>query len=67
MAQNAERRMNDAVFQDAYVRVRARHNDEAWASLTPQDITDLIYCEIRAIDLARARRADADFAAVTVW
>ncbi len=45
--------MTDQVFQDAYVRVRARHSDQAWFNLSPREITSAIYSEIRAIDRER--------------
>jgi len=46
--------MSDQVFLDAYARVRGSHSDEAWFSLSPREITNLIYREMRRIDLARA-------------
>jgi hypothetical protein len=52
--------MNDAVFRGAYVRVRARYDDQAWAALPSKDVTDLIYREIRVIDLERLMPAGAD-------
>ncbi len=42
--------MSDSTFQAAYSRVRAHHDDMSWFALSPQQITDLIYREIRAID-----------------
>jgi hypothetical protein len=46
--------MSDRIFQTAYDRVRARHSDEEWLALSPRQITDAIYKEIRAIDAERA-------------
>ena len=45
--------MSDQIFQDAYARVRARHDDQAWFALSPREITDSIYQEIRVIDRER--------------
>jgi hypothetical protein len=45
--------MSDHTFQDAYVRVRARYDDRSWFSLSPRQITDAIYQEIRALDRER--------------
>ncbi len=50
--------MSDQIFQDAYVRVRGRYSDRAWFALSPREITDSIYREIRAID---SERLTADF------
>jgi hypothetical protein len=58
--------MSDHIFQDAYSRVRARHNDQDWFALSPRQITDSIYSEIRAIDLERLVRADAEFAPMAI-
>ena len=45
--------MSDHIFQDAYARVRGRHDDQSWFALSPREITDLIYREIRIIDNER--------------
>jgi hypothetical protein len=45
--------MRDQIFQDAYARVRGRYTDQAWFALSPREITDAIYAEIRAIDQER--------------
>ena len=58
--------MNDAVFQDAYTRVRGRHDDQAWFALAPRQITDSIYREIRAIDRERLMTVGAEFASIAV-
>lgn len=52
--------MSDKIFQEAYARVRARHTEETWLALSPRQITDAIYREIRLIDAERsaARRGD---------
>ena len=52
--------MTDQIFQDAYARVRGRHTDQAWFALTPREITDLIYREIRVIDFERLPCPEAD-------
>ena len=49
--------MSDQVFQNAYARVRGRHDDQAWFALSPREITDSIYREIRDIDSERMRLA----------
>ena len=51
--------MSDHIFQDAYARVRDRHDDQAWFGLSPREITDSIYREIRIIDHERMMRAEA--------
>jgi hypothetical protein len=45
--------MSDQVFHEAYDRVRSRFSDQEWFSLTPRQITDAIYREIRLIDQER--------------
>jgi hypothetical protein len=52
--------MSDHIFQDAYARVRGRHDDRAWFALSPREITDSIYQEIRAIDRERLAQASAE-------
>jgi hypothetical protein len=39
-------------FQEAYRRARSRYTEEQWLALTPQQITDAIYREMRAMDAA---------------
>ncbi len=46
--------MSDQIFQEAYARVRARHTEETWLALSPRQITDAIYREIRLIDAERS-------------
>jgi hypothetical protein len=58
--------MKDQIFQDAYARVRSRHTDQAWFALSPREITDAIYLEIRAIDRERLTSPEADEAPVAV-
>jgi hypothetical protein len=58
--------MSDHVFQDAYARVRGRHGDQDWFALSPRQITDSIYREIRILDQERVRADDADFAAMPI-
>ena len=56
----AEGCMSDHIFQDAYARVRGRHDDQSWFALSPREITDSIYREIRMIDRERIVGDDAD-------
>lgn len=58
--------MNDAAFQDAYTRVRGRHDDQAWFALSPRQITDSIYREIRTLDRERLMAVEAGFAQMAV-
>jgi hypothetical protein len=58
--------MNDQIFQDAYSRVRGRHDDQSWFALSPREITTLIYREIRVIDLERLALAEIDPAPIAV-
>ena len=51
--------MSDQIFQDAYTRVRGRHDDQSWFALSPREITNSIYREMRTID--RERLTDANF------
>lgn len=52
--------MSDHIFQVAYTRLRARHTEETWLAMTPSQITDAIYREIRAIDAERAAAQATD-------
>jgi hypothetical protein len=54
-----EELLTDQTFQKAYDRVRARHSNSGWFTLSPREITALIYREMRDIDLARASECDA--------
>ena len=47
--------MSDQIFQEAYNRVRARHSEEEWRAMSPRQITDAIYREIRQIDAERSQ------------
>jgi len=58
--------MSDHIFQDAYTRVRGRHDDQAWFALSPREITDSIYREIRMIDRERLMSSDADVVPMAV-
>jgi hypothetical protein len=62
----AEGWVSDRIFQDAYARVRSRHNDQTWFSLSQREITDSIYREIRAIDSERVVQTKADFVPIAV-
>ena len=50
--------MSDGSFQEAYARVRSRYTDQAWIALTPRQITDAIYREIRRIDAERNQQTN---------
>jgi hypothetical protein len=50
--------MSDRSFQDAYARVRSRHTEQSWIALTPRQITEAIYQELRLIDAERTQQAD---------
>lgn len=54
--------MTDHIFQNAYARVRGRHDDRSWFALSPREITNSIYREMRNID--RERLMDAEHARV---
>jgi hypothetical protein len=58
--------MSDQIFQDAYARVRSRHDDQAWFALSPRQITDSIYREIRNIDRERIAMVEPEFALLAV-
>jgi len=62
----AEGLMSDHTFQDAYARVRGRHDDQAWFALSQRQITDTIYREIRAIDRERLMQREAAFAPMAI-
>lgn len=53
--------MSDKTFQDAYARVRGRHDDQAWFALSQRQITDAIYHEIRIIDRERLMDVETEF------
>jgi hypothetical protein len=58
--------MSDQVFHEAYDRVRRRYSDQEWFSMTPRQITEAIYSEIRIIDQERTpggEQRDAQMAA----
>jgi hypothetical protein len=58
--------MSDQIFQNAYMRVRGRHDDQSWFALSPREITDSIYREMRAIDRERLMRMESDFVPLAV-
>ena len=59
--------MSDFIFQAAYSRVRGHYDDQSWFALSPQQITDSIYREIRAIDRERMiKRSGKDKSAAAV-
>jgi hypothetical protein len=62
----AEGFMSEHTFQDAYARVRGRHDDQSWFSLSPRQITDSIYREIRALDRERLMHREAGFAPMAI-
>jgi hypothetical protein len=47
--------MSDGSFQEAYARVRSRYDDQAWIALTPRQVTEAIYQELRLLDATRNR------------
>ncbi len=58
--------MSDHIFQDAYARVRGRHDDQSWFAMSPREITDSIYREIRTIDRERLAQLESDFAPMAI-
>ncbi len=58
--------MSDHIFQDAYARVRGRHDDQSWFALSPREITDSIYREIRILDRERMMRVENEFVPMAV-
>lgn len=50
--------MSDLVFQEAYERVRRRHTDQEWFTMTPRQVTEAIYEEIRLVDQERKGSTD---------
>lgn len=58
--------MSDQIFLDAYARVRGRHDDQVWYSLSPREITDSIYREIRLIDVERLAALETNSEAMSV-
>lgn len=52
--------MSDQAFEIAYARVRGSHDDQAWLVLSPREIADSIYREIRAIDHERMSGSEAE-------
>jgi hypothetical protein len=53
--------MSDQTFQSAYARVRGRHDDQSWFALSPREITDSLYREIRLLDRERLMIAESQF------
>ena len=52
--------MSDQIFQQAYDRVRHRHSEDAWLALSPRQITEAIYQEMRQIDAEIIRQRQAE-------
>ena len=50
--------MTDPVFQRAYELVRGSYSADGWAALTPRQITEAIYREIRRLDADRTAAVD---------
>ena len=46
--------MSDQVFTQAYARVRARFSNRTWQNLSPREITDELFKEMRVLDLQYA-------------
>jgi len=57
--------MADPVFLQAYETVRRSYSDQAWNALTPRQITDALYQEIRRIDAQIAASGGRDGAALS--
>ena len=51
--------MTDPIFQQAYEAVRMTFSGDSWNALSPRQITEAIYQEIRRIDAARADASPA--------
>jgi hypothetical protein len=51
--------MSDPVFLQAFATVRKSCSDGAWNTLTPRQITEAIYQEIRRIDAGAAKPGPA--------
>ena len=58
--------MSDHIFQSAYSRVRDRHDDQSWFALSPREITDSIYREIRLLDRERLGLAEGEFNSMAI-
>ena len=58
--------MSDQIFQVAYARVRGRHSDHAWFAMSPREIADFIYREIRVIDRERLLGAEIAIDPITI-
>ena len=52
--------MPDTIFQEAFARVRATYDDDAWLALNPRQITEAIYREIRRLDAERLQSHRVD-------
>jgi hypothetical protein len=42
--------MSDRTFREAYARARSSYNNNDWQALSPHQVTEAIYRELRAID-----------------
>jgi hypothetical protein len=58
--------MSDQIFQVAYARVRGKHSDQAWFAMSPREIADCIYHEMRVIDRERLLCAETARDAVSI-
>jgi hypothetical protein len=45
--------MTDRTFQEAYDRAQSSYNNNDWQALSPHQVTEAIYRELRAIDAER--------------
>ena len=55
--------MSDQTFREAYARAQSSYNNNDWQALSPHQVTEAIYRELRAIDAERnqnPRRALAE-------
>ena len=44
---------SDPIFRQAFDNVRGRHSAQEWLLISPQQITQEIYAELRRLDLVR--------------
>jgi hypothetical protein len=45
--------MSDRTFREAYARAQSSYNNNDWQALSPHQVTEAIYRELRAIDAER--------------
>jgi hypothetical protein len=52
--------MSDRTFQEAYARARGSYNNIDWQTLSPHQLTEAIYRELRAIDAERNQKSSLE-------